>query len=186
MAGKDNKLTLPVELTISKDAYEKIAAVKKTDGGNLALALSIMCAQFLDQFANGGIMVKPENLKKIEEAVGSPVANDTDLLEVIQKSAGREEGQYTIKVNVEPALWPAIAEHAQVIGMTPEEVMTDMAMRMIRDSLAFYVNNQTYEPVVYLTEKDGRKLEKLLGKKKFSGADILSLIKQQDTAGVAA
>ncbi len=180
MAAKDNKLTLPVELTISKDAYNKISAVKKTDGGNLALALSIMCAQFLESFAGGGLMVKPETMKRIEDSVGSSVSNDAELLEIIEKSAGREEGQYTIKVNVEPALWPAICEHCNVIGMTPQEAMSDMGMRMIRDSLAFYVSNQEYAPVIYLEEKDGRKLEKLLGKKNFTGKDIMALIAEKE------
>jgi len=61
--------------------------------------------------------------------------------------------------------------------------MDDMGNRMVRDSLSFYTNGMNYEPVVYMTEAQGRRLEKLTGKKHMTGEDILKLIDAKELVG---
>jgi hypothetical protein len=178
--GKE-KLTVPVELSISKESYDKISALKKSEGSqSIALAINIMCSQFLNAYANGGVLVKPENMEKVEKALGK-INSDLDLVEAVQKSRGLEDGLHTLKVSIDPALWPALEEFSKTISLTPEQVMDDIAHRIVRDSFAYYINTQQWEPVIYLTEAQGRKLEKLLGKRKFTGADILALVEQKET-----
>lgn len=188
MAAKQEKLTIPAEVSISKDAYDKLAAQRKSQGNAAltSLALSSMCSQFLETYANGGILVKSENLKRIEEAVGQEVSNDTQLVEKVEKAAGRESGQYCVQISIDPALWPSVEEHATVIGMTPQEIMQDMAHRMIRDSLSFYISNQTYEPVIYVTDEQGKKFEKMFGKRHITGSDILKALEAHPKEEVAA
>jgi hypothetical protein len=179
--AKESKLTIPMNLDISRESYAKLAAARNTTGNETmtAFALGAMCGQLIESYANGGLMIRAENVKHLEDATATSIATETALVAAVQKKNSREMGKNTVPVNFDDAVFPAIEEHARTVGMTTQEVLDDMAHRMVRDSLAFYISNQNYEPVVYLTEAQGRKLEKIIGKRHINGDDILALVEKE-------
>lgn len=186
--AKPQTVTIPLDLEISKDSYNKLVAVKKTQDNSYltGVALAAMCSQFLDAYANGGVLVRPDNIKKIEEACDAKVDNDVQIVHQIQKATNRDEGQFATVVKIDPALFPALKEHARTIGWSIEEVLDDIANRVVRDSLAFYVNSEAWQPVVYITEQQGVALSKLTGKRHFTGDDIIKLLETKQEQEVAA
>lgn len=183
--AKETKLTIPLNLEINRESYSKIAAAKKTDGNETmtGFALGTISSQLLDSYANGGLMLKPESVKQLEVACDSSFSTETQLVAAVQKAFKRDEGANVITVKIDDAVFPAIKEYAQTVGMTVQEVMDDMGHRMVRDSLAFYLNAQNYEPVIYMTEPQGRKLEALTGKRHMTGDDILNLVDTKQLVG---
>jgi hypothetical protein len=165
MPVKDQRVTVPIEATISRDTYEKLSPSQK-------LQLGAMASQFLDAYVNGGILVRPDVVNTIEKCCEKKINTDVQLLQEIQKATKRDEGYNVITSKIDEALMPAVLEHCRVIGWELKDVMDDIANRGVRDSLAFYVNNSSWEPVVYLTEKQALVFEKALGKKHFSGDDF--------------
>ena len=184
--AKDAKLTVPLNLEISRDSYNKLAAAKKTEGNETmtGYALGAMCSQLLDVYASGGLVIKADSIKQLEAACDAKIGNEVQLVAAIQQTTKRDQGANIVTVKIDDAIFPSIQEYATTVGMTPSEVIDDMANRMVRDSLAFYVNNQNYEPVVYLTEKQGRQLEKLTGKRHITGDDIMALAEKKELVGV--
>jgi hypothetical protein len=178
--AKDAKLTIPLNLEISKDSYEKLAAARKTQGDEslTGWTLGVMCSQMLDAYANGGLMVKPDSKKQLEAACATSIGTESQLVAAVQKAHNRDEGQNVVTIKIDDSIFPAIEEYSKTVGMTVKEVVDDMAHRMVRDSLAFYVSNQNYEPVVYLTEAQGRRLEKILSKRHINGDDILNIVEK--------
>jgi hypothetical protein len=176
---KDTRITLPVTVELSSDAYNKLSNVKKMKA---AEEFSKACSQFLEIFANGGIVVKNDDLKQIEKVCGSSIDNGLMLSNAVQKAKGREDGDHIIGVAIEDALWPAAEEYARVADMAPKEMLTSVCNKIVRDQVSYYINGQTWEPVVYLTEAQASVLKKLLGGKRISGENIIELLAQETMA----
>ena len=185
--AKIDKLTVPLNLEITRDSYSKLAAAKNTSGNETmtGYALGAMCGQMLEAYANGGLIIRQDSIKQVEQACGENVVigSEMQLVSAVQNATKRDSGANVFTVKVDDAIYPAVAEYAQTVGMTPQEVMDDMGNRMVRDSLSFYTNGMNYEPVVYMTEAQGRRLEKLTGKKHMTGEDILKLIDAKELVG---
>lgn len=178
---QDQPRKLALTITLNNNTYDKIAEDQRTQGDDAATTatMSRAASRFFEDRANGAILISAPNMKRLDAAVGE-VSNDTQLVEKVEKAMGREDGLHTMRVAIEPAMWPALEEFARVQGRSPEDILSDTAHKIIMDSLAFYLNQQTWEPVIYLTEKEAVKLEKKLGKRRFTGADILKLIEAQE------
>lgn len=176
---KNTKLTIPLELSISKDTYDKLAASSKEQGnpGVTTLRINTMCSQFLDAYASGGIVVTPDSLKQIEASLGKEIGTEGQLVIEFQKAQRRDNGEYVVDVQVPAAIWPAVEEFAITLSGEPKEMIRDICVRAIREQLSFYINAQTWEAVIYMTEAEDKELRVMFGKGRITGKEILERLK---------
>ncbi len=179
MAVKDKKLTVPLELSINQDTYDKLAKASNTAGnaGLTTIRMSAMCSQFLDGYASGGMMVGPDSIALIEKTIDKRLETEGQLVIEFQKAQRRDNGEYVVDVQVPAAIWPAVLEFSQVTGSDPKEMLRDICTRAIREQLSFYVNAQTWEAVIYVTEAEDKELRKIFGTGRITGKQVLEALR---------
>jgi len=176
---KEAKLTIPLNLEMNRDSYQKLSASKGLQGNETmtGITLGLICNQLLDCYANGGLVLKGESVKQIEDACQEKVSTELQLVSAVQKLKGKND------FSIDDALMPALRTCAEAVGMSEREFIDEVIHRNARNNLAFYVQGMSYEPVVYITEDQGRRLEKLTGKKRLTGEDILALTEKKELVG---
>jgi hypothetical protein len=172
--SKTTHVSVPLTLDLNTETFNKLTPAQRTQ-------LPQMAAQFLESYLNGGIVVRPDIVQKMEEASNKQIDTDVQLLQVVQHAQKRDEGMNVITCKIDPALMPAVEEYAKTVGWELKDVLDDISNRIVRDNLMFYVNSQAHQPVIYLTDKQAEELQKVFKKKHFDGDDFLSLLEEHVT-----
>jgi len=172
MAQKSTRVEVPVTLALDKSAYEKILARIPGEAWP-AQKIAAVCDGLLADISDGGLMLSGEDMRKICEAI--PGASVESIIEAVEGHAGVEDGQIVVKWNVDPAYSEPLANMAQVQGLTVNEVVQNLMDHYIQ----FAYDWSPEPPKILLTENEYEILTVVIGKKNFTGHDLLEYLKAQ-------
>lgn len=163
-------LTIP-PISVSRETYEFI---EKNANGNMPEALMKWLAYYLDRQARGGIMLEPEDVQYLTGLRdGKPFRSSREVVRAVESGLNREEGQFTFKGNVDPALHAPLKDQAEAMGCTTRDILENVVNQSLTNSWAYSL---VPERQLNFTERDFEIISKFIGKGSFFGADLARAI----------
>jgi hypothetical protein len=164
-------ISTPILLQIPRKAYEAVAKTIKDNGDGAKF--QALAQWFLNEFAAGGMMLKASNVAYIESIAPGKANSDTDIVSLIEAYAKRENGQYTFKSQVDPALIEPAKSAAFAQGCTLEDFISDALNTMLTNGWLY-----SFQPSGELrfTAPQMKQLEGLVGKSGLTGQDLCDFL----------
>ena len=162
-------LNIPVELPAA--TYDQIKAFAKVE--DPAPKIQAWVKWFLGQYASGGLMLSSAELKQVERHTGIELATGRQVVDVILKGAGMEDGQHTYRIQLDPAFITPAEETAKSQGVTMQHLVEDAINTMLENGWLY-----TFVPeggVARFSRSDWSVIQKATNKQNPTGADIAAL-----------
>jgi hypothetical protein len=138
--------------------------------------MSTRARQWFENFVNGGVMLTPDHVAKIEEQGGKPIANGADVVAAVGKgNSMAADGSRTFLLSLDPTWVEPIKNRAQEMGITVEQLINDTWSMALDNNWATYLE-ASYTPPVYFPHY--RVIQTLTGKDRPTGAEIEKAISE--------
>lgn len=175
MASKDTSVVLTLNPEITEAAYGVLKQYPDKING--------FAKMLLEAYAGGGIMLTGIDLQAIEKTAGVKITDSSTVISSIQKSASREDGQFTVKAQIDPSFWPNITDMATQQGTTVPALLEDAINTMLSNSWLY-----SWIPAMQTnwSDKELYALKGIIGKDRPTAADIISALRSTRKVAQAA
>lgn len=170
--SKKEEVIINTQIRVTEDAYEKLRSISGRE--DPSTHISSWCRWFLESHANGGLMLTAQDVHTIEENSDVVVRNAKSIVDAVLMSASREDGQFTVKFQIEPAFHETIQQNAEDRGMTVEDLLREMTNFMVISGM--YYNWLPDGMTIPISDIERAQLESLIGKKSFTAQDVIKAI----------
>lgn len=165
-------------ITVNLDLPETdLDKISQTNGKDPVMAVNDLCRYFVREYLNGGVIVPSKSLLAIETSTGAKVGSAEDIVKCVQAARGREDGQYTLKAQIDPAWIEPIEDNARISGWTAEELLQN-ALNWVLGNGWLYTFSPANGACVPLEADDYKTVAEFVGKKAFSSKDLVSAIRK--------
>lgn len=152
MANKN----IQMEFTINANDYQRI--VDSDQEKNPVEVFKKLAEFFFHNYANGGLLMKPQDVSRVAKSTGSPVNGPEDIIKAIELSKQNEDGQFTFKFSLDPTIVEQYRSYADYQGITIRQFMEDNFQQVIFNGWLYEVdqNNKmvAFTPSDYNTLRD--------------------------------
>ena len=124
---------------------------------------------WFENFANGGVMLTPDQVRKIEDTIGKQVENGNDVVSAVGASRNIADGANTFVLSLDPTWVQPLIDRATEMGRTPEELINDMFSIGMENNWAYSID-AAYQPPIYFPHR--KILKTLTGKDRPTGAEV--------------
>jgi hypothetical protein len=165
-----------MDLSIPVDMVPKILEMEMREEFNEGQRIGIVALGALMDFANGGIMLAPEELDRMVEATGieRPTCGE-DIVALLSESTGMKEGKHDFHVTIDPVYMALYEEPARIQGRETGDLMQEIVDSVFdNDALGYLVSGTPR--IMRMLEKDYQALKDLLGKDFDNGTDLARLV----------
>lgn len=166
---------IQMEITVPSNDYQRIVDSDKS--GNSVETFRKLAEYFFHTYANGGLLLKPQDVSRLSKSIGKTVSGPEDLILAIEKANNNEDGQSVYKLILDPAALEPYKEYAKFQGLTLEEFVQDCFLQIVDNGWLYNIDLSTR--LIALTKEDHDAISDFLGKKVFTGADIAKAMKSQ-------
>ena len=129
---------------------------------------------WFENFANGGVMLTPDQVRKIEDTIGKQVENGNDVVSAVGASRNIADGANTFVLSLDPTWVQPLIDRATEMGRTPGELINDMFSIGMENNWAYSID-AVYQPPIYFPHREI--LKTLTGKDRPTGAEVEASIK---------
>lgn len=154
--------------------FESLAGLTNKDP---VTAMNEWCLAFLKEIANGGILLGSKDIETMERSAGADVSCAKDVVNIVLSAKGKEDGQLTVRVQIDPAWQLAVEENAESQGWTVEEMLTNLVNWCLGNGMG-YALTPSQGACIPLDENDYKSLSEFCGKKDFTSKDLLASIRK--------
>ena len=169
----DQRVNIPITVSLREPT------VKAFQEQNIDIPLSdwmaVRARQWFENFRDGGLMLSPDQVSKIQEVAEKPIANGNDVVAAVGKTRGVADGQRTFLLTIDPAFVGPYQERAKEMGRTVEELISDMWAMALDGSWAMSLEASYLPPVFF---PNFRLIQTLTGKSRPTGAEIEKAISE--------
>ena len=166
MAAVKEKIAVAIQL--SERDVDSIVSSGLIDGDPETVIRKVGESLMRD-LAGGGIMLSPQTVKSMEEAIGKEVDEDM-IRDAFEKSLRSRSGRTIIEYTVDPARLSELEDRARTKNMSLH--------RMIQEWIEYALDQGWFSSVnpnlngVKFSPEDYELLQQLLGEEHFHGSDI--------------
>ena len=176
MATKQDTVNFDLPLELSKNDFEAVGKISKSDA---ITTLKTWVPWWLKNHIGGGIMLQPEHVAYLNKLKpdGVPFRDATEIVKHVEKALGREEGQFTYPVSIDPARVPSIEQRAKECSVEP----IDLIKRAFMIALTHpdLMNIASSMDLTLIFDRDQyRELAALTGTGTPYGADVLAALRK--------
>jgi hypothetical protein len=173
MAKPQELLTVPITLALKPEVLERIQSESRS--GDVTKTLAVWAGHFITQYADGGIMLERRHLDHLKELnEGAAITEAPQVVKMVEAFLNREEGQFTVKVQVDPALQPALEQHAREMGWTVQDILTETVNQVMQNSWVFEFPAE--DSILPLGRQDHDYFSALTGKGSFTARELRETI----------
>jgi hypothetical protein len=149
----------------------------KAFGPNPVEAMKSACYDFLEQLAEGGIMLSPQDTEKIAKNYGKGLHSARDVVKATEAQAGLEDGLPTYKFSLDPAWTPPLEQRARDMGTTLADLMRMSIDMALENNWLYGVQSggirRTFEPA------EEEFFRGVTGKRDFTVGDIVTAYRKK-------
>ena len=178
MAGK----TFNVDITLSDEEIASVCDQIEADAVSDVQKVRIAAIKLVQGLAQGGLMLWPIEVQKIEESTGVSLGTGDDLLPYLSAATGLENGLYTYKAQIDPIYHQRMEEISQIRGWSVQQMIDEMILACLENN--WYESIPDQPDRILMTAESRKELQELLGQKFDSGTELAELIKQFLGVGV--
>lgn len=159
--------SIPLTVTLRQETVAAFQAQYKDIP--IAEWMATKCRLWLENFKDGGLMLSPDQVMKIEQDSGKPVNSGAEVVSAIGKTNDVADGQRTFLLTLDPTYVQPLIDRATEIGRTPTELVND-SWSWILDNNWLMSLDATYQPPVFFPNY--KLIQTLTGKDRPTGAEI--------------
>lgn len=167
MANKN----IQMEFSINANDYQRIVDSDKDKSP--VDVFKRLAEFFFHTYANGGLLLKPQDVSRIAKSIGSPVNGPDEIVKAIELSKQNEDGQFTFKFSLDPTIVEQYRSYADYQGITLRQFMEDNFQQVIFNGWLYEVDQNN--KLVAFTPEDYNNLRGLLGGN-ISGREIIKAL----------
>lgn len=171
------KLNIPINIRLDQDFYDKLQERTGVSADGLNSMLSNAANQLVDTYYSGGIVLRVDDVRRIEKVLGKPVSSAEEVVRAVQKGAGREDGQYTVKFQLDPAYEQPLKDHAEMLGWPVVDVVKEVVETVLTNGWC-----HSFQPTgghLDLTDEQAAKIRRLTGKQSFGADDVIEAMSRR-------
>ena len=177
VGGKTNMAninkTIQLEFQINQADYDRIV---DASGGDSVVAFKGLAEFFYHSYANGGLMLRPNDLARMSKSAGRPIRTAVEVSELVEKGASVKDGKNVFQLALDPSVLPVFEETAKTMGWTMDQLMQDCVNQIV-DQGWLYVMSPGNK-LIQLSDVDRQWLEGYLGTPNFYGADVVKKLRE--------
>lgn len=167
------QVTLPISITLDKTYYDTL--IKDVSPNVQPIdVLSRKAQAFLESFALGGVMLKPDQVSEIERNCGKSISHGDDVVRATEAPAKKSGGRAAFEVTIDPTWMVPFEDLAKTTGRTVEALISDMWEFALQNNWAY--NFRPAFPPVYIG--DYAFLQEFTGTERPTGEELISAIKE--------
>jgi hypothetical protein len=146
--AKEKSFLHPVTVEVRES---HIAALRDQAGKDFELGreLTRLAKYFIAQHADGGMMMTKRDLDALENACGKVFQSPREIVDVVSAAMGREQGQYTIKANVDPAFIEPLKEIAAFQNCTVDELLQNCINMALQNGWLYHFNSRDGQQIPF-------------------------------------
>lgn len=171
MAQK-TRVNLALQVNIRPETFDRLT--QNMQGIAPSDAISGMCATFLENTADGGVALTPDEVSKIQKNYGKVVTNSKDVVRATESQKNLSEGRGTFTFSLDPSFLPPLEQRAREVGRPIGELMSDMVDYALYNNWIYDIKyegkRRTFPPFVE------EALAKKIGIQNFTVTDLLNYI----------
>ena len=171
--SSQKKVTIPVHLTIRE---ESLTALTK---GSVAVspsdALGTRCTMYLENTANGAILLTPDQVAEIEKNFGKAIRGGGDVVRASEGAAQKEDGALAVVSYLDESYKPLIEARAKESGLSVKDMLSELYQVAIANDWIWGITVEGKSTL--FKAEDVAFLRAELGTENYSGAQIIALIK---------
>ena len=165
--------TIQLEFQLNCADYDKIVSAA---GGDAVVAFKGLAEFFYHNYANGGLMLRPNDLARMSKSVNRPVRTAVEVTELVEKGASVKDGKNIFPLTLDPSALSVFEDTAKTMGWTMEELFQDCVNQIVDQGWLY-----TMAPgnlMLQISPSDRIFLEGVLGKVNFYGSDVVKKMKE--------
>ena len=167
-----SEVTIPLSVTLDKQAFESITK-NIAPGVQPIDVLSRKAQLFFQHLANGGVMLKSDQVTEIERNSGKAISSGDDVVRATEAPAKKASGRMTFEVSIDPTWTGPLQEIADTGGRTIDELISDMFEIAMENQWCYGTLPQF--PPVYIG--DYSFIQEFTGRERPTGEEIVAAIK---------
>jgi len=156
---------IPSMLTLNGEEYARIAPRADTSEKITKVAQGL-----LTQYVNGGLMLKPEDVAKLDSLLPNGFDNTSSLIAAVEKSVGQKNGQYAYTLTLDPAMVKPLEELSVMSGIPVSQIINNAWGVIVSNNMLFQIQ-PSWSPL-YLTSEQRQSIGEKMGKMDFSAEDL--------------
>lgn len=164
------RINLGLQVVIRPETFDKLT--QNMQGIAPSDALSGMCATFLENAADGGVALTPDQVSTIQKNYGKVVTGAKDVVRATESQKNLSEGRGTFTFSLDPSFLPPMEQRAREVGRPIGELMSDVVDYALYQNWIYDIKyegkRRTFSPAV----EDA--LAKEIGKQNFTVADLVN------------
>lgn len=167
------RINLALQVVVRPETFEKLA--QSMQGVAPSDALSGMCATFLENTADGGLALTPDQVTTIQKNYGKTISSSRDVVRATESQKNLSEGRGTFTFSLDPTFLPPLEIRAKEVGRPIGELMSDMVDYALYNNWLYDIKyegkRRTFPPDIE------EKLAKKIGKQGFTVTDLLNYVR---------
>lgn len=173
--AKQDTVQFNLPLDIPKADFEAIAKASKSDA---ITTLKSWVPWWLRNHLGGGIMLEPSHVAYLNKLKpdGVPFKEASEIVKCVERALGREDGQHTFPVAVDPAKLPSIEQRAKECSVAPEDLIA-RAINLALSHPDLMNICSTMDQSLVFDREQYRELAELTGVGTPFGADVLAALR---------
>lgn len=173
--AKDKKvISIPVQANLEQSTYDTISKLVG-DPEQIGPAINKLIEDFITAFADGAVVVKATDLRRMSAATNTKIVNSEKIVELVEATVNRKGSQYEYKVTLDQAHIPHLEQICQARGITLEGMVQEAFMWASQNGWIYGTPNRC--TVCSFSPEQHEILCKILKKESFTGNDIFMALK---------
>lgn len=179
---------VPVTVDLPEEVYGRFAA--KAGDATPAEYVNKLCQYLMVQYGCGGVMLKGTQLQEIQAYTGNIETSD-DVVSGVKRMAAEamtrqpdsEAAKYRVVAQLDPGIYGAAVDNTHAMGYTIEEFINEILNYVLTSGMLYSWSASGL--TMHWSDSERARLEKIVGKKVPSAADVLRLLSRSREAVAA-
>ncbi len=166
-------VAIPIEIQLTE---KQMSAIGNGVGVDAPMAKKVqMVAQSLvKDMANGGIMLPPEAVDRIEAAIND-VATER-IVESVEQSVNRSGKNVVLKLSIDPGWYPTLKEASESQGRPVEDLMQECIGHAFHNGWLYALPADP--PPLWINRDEYEFLKKVIGSDPVFGCDVVNFLRE--------
>lgn len=173
--AKTNKtIQIPVNVNLEQSTYDTISKLVG-DPEQIGPAVNGLLDDFITAFADGAIVIKSGDLRRMSTAANKKIANSETIVELVEAAVHRKGSQHEYKVTLDQAHIAHLQQICSARGITIEAMVQEAFMWASQNGWIYGTPQRC--TICSFSPEQHDILCKVLKKDSFTGNDIFTALK---------
>jgi hypothetical protein len=161
---------IPITIRLHAKDYDRILATKQN--------FPKVCGFLAEQYARGGILVRAGQISQLEKLAGTSIKTPEAIMQIVENGVSRRSanGNLTVTYSVDSAFAEPLEQIAKSQGRDVDAIVQEACAIVFTNSWLYSI--EVSGGTLHLTKEMRLELERAIGRKQLTGADVVAWAKE--------